>query len=47
MEEKVIETIMYIWSVTKKKPSIDRVTAHSLEISDENLSSIESLPNLS
>ena len=28
MEDKVIETITYIKSVSKKKPSIDRIKTH-------------------
>ena len=45
MEEKVIETITYIKSVSKK-PSIDRITIYLLKICDENVWSIENLPNL-
>ena len=44
MEDKVIETITYIKSVSKKKPSIDRIK--TLKICDENVWSIENLPNL-
>ena len=44
MEDKVIETITYIKSVGKKKPSIDRIK--TLKICDENVWSIENLPNL-
>ena len=38
MEDKAIETITYIKSVSKKKPSIDRIKTHLLKI--------ENLPNL-
>ena len=38
MEDKVIDTITYIKSVSKKKPSIDRIKTHLLKI--------ENLPNL-
>ena len=45
MEDKVIETITYIKSVSKKKPSIDRIK--TLKICNEMVVwSIESLPNL-
>ena len=44
MEDKVIETIRYIKSISKKKPSINRIK--TLKISDENVWSIENLPNL-
>ena len=44
MEEIVIETIRYIKSISKKKPSINRIK--TLKISDENVWSIENLPNL-
>ena len=46
MEDKVIETITYIKSVSKKKPSIDRIKTHLLKIRDENLWSRENQPNL-
>ena len=46
MEDKVIETITYIKSVSKKTPSIDRIKIHLLKIGDENVCSIENLPNL-
>ena len=46
MEDKVIETITYIKSVSKNKPSIDRIKIHLLKICDENVWSIEDLPNL-
>ena len=46
MEDKVIDTITYIKSVSKKKPSIDRIKTHLLKIGDENVWSIENLPNL-
>ena len=46
MEDKVIETITYIKSVSKKKPSIDRIKIRLLKICDENVWSIEDLPNL-
>ena len=46
MEDKVIETIMYIKLVSKKKHSIDRIKTHLLKIGDENVWSIENLPNL-
>ena len=44
IEDEVIETITYIKSVSKKKPSIDRIK--TLKICDENVWSIENLPNL-
>ena len=44
MEEKVIETITYIKSISKKKPSVNRI--ETLKICDENVWSIENLPNL-
>ena len=45
MEDKVIETITYIKSVSKKKPSIDRIK--TLKICNEMVVwSIENLPNL-
>ena len=43
MEDKVIETIRYIKSISKKKPSTNRIK--TLKISDENVRSIENLPN--
>ena len=46
MEDKVIETITYIKSISKKKPSIDRIKAQLLKIGDESAWSIENLPNL-
>ena len=46
MEDKVIETITYIKSVSKKKPSIDRIKIRLLKICDENVWSTEDLPNL-
>ena len=46
MEDKIIETITYIKSVSKKKASIDRIKTHLLKIGDENVWSIENLPNL-
>ena len=46
MEDKLIETITYVKSVSIKKPSIDRIKPHLLKIDDENLWSIENLPNL-
>ena len=46
MEDKVIETITYKKSVSKKKPSIDRIKIRLLKICDENVWSIEDLPNL-
>ena len=46
MEDKVIETITYIKSISKKKPSIDRIKTQLLKIGDENAWSIENLPNL-
>ena len=46
MEDKIIETITYIKSVCKKKPSIDRIKTHLLKIGDESMWSIENLPNL-
>ena len=46
MEDKVINTITYITSVSKNKPSIDRIKTHLLKIGDENVSSIENLPSL-
>ena len=46
MEDKVIDTIMYIKSVSKKKPSADRIKTHLLKIRNENVWSIGYLPNL-
>ena len=46
MEDKVIDTITYTKSVSKKKPSIGRIKTHLLKIGDENVWSIENLPNL-
>ena len=46
MEDKVIEPMAYIKSVSKKKPSIDRIKTHLLRIIDENVWSKENLPNL-
>ena len=46
MEDKVIEIIMYIKLVSKKKQSIDRIKTHLLKIGDGNVWSIENLPNL-
>ena len=46
MEDKVIETITYIKSVSKKKPSVDRIKTQVLKISDETVQSIENLSNL-
>ena len=46
MEDKVIDTIMYIKSVSKKKPSADRIKTHLLKIGNENVWSIGCLPNL-
>ena len=46
MEDKVIETITYIKQVNQNKPSIDRIKIHLLKIGDENVWSIENLPNL-
>ena len=46
MEDKLIETIMYIKSVTKKKPSIDRIKTHLFQIGNEKVWSTENLPNL-
>ena len=37
---------MYIKSGSKKKPSVDRIKTHILKICDENVWSIENLPNL-
>ena len=46
MEDKVVETITNIKLVSKKKPSTERIKTHLLKISDENVYSIEHLPNL-
>ena len=46
MEDKVIETITYIKSVSKKKPSVDRIKTQVLKISDETVQSIENPSNL-
>ena len=46
MEDKVSDTITCIKSVRKKKPSIDRIKTHLLKIGNENVWSIDSLPNL-
>ena len=46
MEDKVIETITYIKSVSKKKPSVERIKTQVLKISDETVQSIENLSNL-
>ena len=46
MEDKVIETIMYIKSISKKRPFIDRIKAHLLKIGNEIVSPIENLSNL-
>ena len=45
MEDKVIETITYIKSVSEKKPSLTE-SKHLLKICDENVWSKENLPNL-
>ena len=45
MEDKVMETT-YIKSVSKKKPSVDRIKTQVLKISDETVQSIENLSNL-
>ena len=37
MEDKVIETITHIKSVSKKKPSIDRIKTHLLKIGNESV----------
>ena len=47
MKDKVTETITYINWVRKRKPSTDRIKTHLREIGDENVWSIENLPNLS
>ena len=47
MKDKVTETITYINLVRKRKPSTDRIKTHLREIGDENVWSIENLPNLS
>ena len=46
MEDKVTKTITYIKSVSKNKPSIDRIKTNVLKIGNENVWSIENLPNL-
>ena len=46
MEEKVIDTITYIKSVSKKLPFIDRNKTYLLKTGDDNVWSIEKLPNL-
>ena len=46
MEDKVVETITNIKLVSKKKPSTESIKTHLLKISDENVYSIEHLPNL-
>ena len=46
MKDKVVETITFIKLVSKKKLSIDRIQIHLLKIDDENVCSIENLPNL-
>ena len=46
MEDKAIDTMRCIKQVRKKKPSIDRIKKHLLKIGDENVWSIENLPNL-
>ena len=43
----ITETITYINWVRKRKPSTDRIKTHLREIGDENVWSIENLPNLS
>ena len=47
MKDKVTETITCINLVRKRKPSTDRIKTHLREIGDENVWSIENLPNLS
>ena len=37
MEDNVIETITHIKSVSKKKPSIDRIKTHLLKIGNESV----------
>ena len=37
IKDKVIDTITYIKSVSKKKLSIDRTKTHLLKIGDENV----------
>ena len=37
MGDKSIETIKYIKSVSKKKPSFDRIKTHLLEIGDKTV----------
>ena len=46
MEDKVSDIITCIKSFRKKKPSIARIKRHLLKIGNENVWSIESLPNL-
>ena len=46
MKDKVIDTITYMKSTRKQKPSIDRIKTLLLKIDDENVWSIENLPNL-
>ena len=47
MDDKVIETITYIKSLSKKKPSIDSIKTHLPKIGDENnVWLMENLPNL-
>ena len=46
MEEKVIDTITYTKSVSKKLPFIDRNKTYLLKTGDDNVWSIEKLPNL-
>ena len=46
MEDKVIDKITQIKSVSKKKPSVDRIKTYLLKIGDENVWSVEYLPNL-
>ena len=37
MEDKVTETITHIKSVSKKKPTIDRIKTHLLKIGNESV----------
>lgn len=47
MINKVIETLTYIKTISKKKPSIDGIKTHLLRTGDENNElSIENLENL-
>ena len=47
MEDKVIETSMYIKPLSKKKPSIDRIKTNLLKIGDQNnVRLIENPPSL-